>query len=124
MSGCLVYPVVLCVGSEHQPVDGGAGPADVQRSTVCSGHREPDESGGWKVKGGLGKPAQSKSKGVSGNRLSVTFCTAPHVLAGAFPLSLKLCELKLRIANIPNRNSSQKKILFVRLHDGVFWVIR
>lgn len=44
----------LCVtGSEHQPVNGGAGPADIQRSTVCKEHGEPNESGGWKAESGL-----------------------------------------------------------------------
>lgn len=61
----------LFSGSEHQPVDGGAGPAHVQGPTVCPGHGEPDESGGRKVEGGLGKPPQPQSKGVSGNWPSV-----------------------------------------------------
>lgn len=72
------FPFCLCPnlfcfasGPEHQPVDGGAGPADVQGPTVCPGHGEPDESGGRKVEGGLGKPPQPKSKGVSGNWPSV-----------------------------------------------------
>lgn len=61
----------LFSGSEHQPVDGGAGPAHVQGPTVRPGHGEPDESGGRKVEGGLGKPPQPQSKGVSGNWPSV-----------------------------------------------------
>lgn len=54
-------------GPEHQPVNGGAGPADVQGPAVCPGHGEPDESGGREVEGGFGKPPQPQSEGVSGN---------------------------------------------------------
>lgn len=48
-----LYVFVSVTGSEHQPVHGGAGPADVQRSPVREEHREPNESGGWKAEGGL-----------------------------------------------------------------------
>lgn len=65
---------LLCSGTEHQSVNGGAGPADVQRSTVCQEHGEPNESGGWKTEGGLRQSPQSKSKGLSGNCLPVTSC--------------------------------------------------
>lgn len=40
-------------GSEHQPVNGGAGPADLQRSGVREEHRGPDESGGREAESGL-----------------------------------------------------------------------
>ena len=40
-------------GSEHQPVNGGAGPADIQRPTVREEHRESDEGGGREAEGGF-----------------------------------------------------------------------
>ena len=53
-------------GAEHQPIHGGAGPEDLQGSTVCEEHRESDEGGRWKAEDGDREPSQSQPKELSG----------------------------------------------------------
>lgn len=77
---CFFLYVCACViGTKHQPIDGGTGPAHIQRPPVREKHGEPNESSGRKAEGGLRKSPQSQSKGLSGNLLSVTSGTVVKV---------------------------------------------
>lgn len=68
---CVRAYVCVCVcetliGPEHQSVNGGAGPEDIQGPTVYEEHGDSDESGGRKVEGGVGKSPWYEPKGLSG----------------------------------------------------------